>query len=123
MAKLTSEQKARHAFNERLRRARNPERHAAACQKWREANGEKVREQKRLYVQRWRAENPDLNRVTRRRQKMRVITLSEAAQSALVVRANVAIPSTLPREIRTELLGMLIEGVYSGRFPRLLTSA
>lgn len=105
---------------------------------WRLENIERLRADKRAYMAKRRAEKPrevyeakkrwaDANKEHLRR-KWRVRSLlkkglSRTAEQKLIERAHAVIPRTLPRDVRDDVFGMLILGVYEGRFLKRLQPA
>lgn len=110
----------------------------ARWRQWREDNLEACREKKRVYMAKRRAEKPQeiyeskkrwadankehLRRKSRARARLRR-GLKRTTEQKLIARAHAVIPRTLPRDVRDDVFGMLILGVYEGRFSTRLQPA
>jgi hypothetical protein len=118
----TPEQKSRHAELERIRRARNPERYAAATKRWAANNPERAAEYSKRTRKKWRLDHPEKTAIGRRRYKMRRFGLTKEAEHRLKHRIDAAVPCSLPFDVRSDVIAMMFEAVYSGRFPLRISS-
>lgn len=116
---MTPEQQARR----QLWRLLNRDKLREQRERWKAENPERYREANNAYRRRWRAKNKEARAQERRFYKLKRNGLSKFSEQRIYDRVQAVIPRALSFELRGELLSMLYEAIYSGRFPRRVTPA
>lgn len=103
----------RESFRKFVWNEENRERKAATLKAWKAANPEHARNRSN-----WRdANRTERNRRQARRRHLAGVKDKRALEQRIVAHANAALTQISSPDLRTELRSMLIEAVYSGRFP------
>jgi len=111
-----AELRERQALSELRRRIKSPDQVKEQYYRSRRKNPESTRTKDRECRRRYRAKNPEKRRQERRRWWLRKYGLSAQAQTSLVEGINAALSPKMPLDMRGEIVSMMIEAVYDGRF-------
>lgn len=113
------------AFKNFCRYHDNPKAVRERLDAWKKANPERAREIKRESAKRSAARSASRLAIIRseRRRHIRTVKDKDALGCRVVASAEAAVPLLLPDHVRTGVVAMLIERVYSGDLPIRITAA